>query len=101
MNRRASRAVYRAACLGLLCGMAAGPAAAVDFVVTRYDDPLPDGCLATDCSLREAVIAVDAGSGRVLLSAGTYQLSLVGTGGISSLDGGFDIQGGQVEIVGL
>ncbi len=102
MVRDASRAVRRAAWVGLLCGAAAGPAAAADYVVTRYDDPVPDACLATDCSLREAVIdADDDDSARILLSAGTYQLSLVGTGGISSLDGGFDVVGGHLEIAGL
>ncbi|MGE0760708.1 MAG: hypothetical protein AB7O38_27095, partial [Pirellulaceae bacterium] len=25
--------------------------------VTRFDDPLPDGCVPGDCSLREAILA--------------------------------------------
>ena len=46
------------------------PAVAFDFVVTRYDDPVPDGCIATDCSLREAVIAanVDAAADTIRLA---------------------------------
>ena len=30
------------------------------FVVTRFDDPLPDTCAVGDCSLREAAIAATA-----------------------------------------
>ena len=49
------------------------------FVVTRFDDPLPDGCLPSDCSLREAAEAAAqndafAGDDRVQLAAGTYTL---------------------------
>lgn len=77
------------------------PAAfAADFVVTRYDDPPPDGCQANDCSLREAVIAAGGGANRVVLSAGTYQLSIPDTGGSGSLSGGFRVSG-EIEIVGL
>lgn len=47
--------------LGLLSS--AHAARASDFIVTRYDDPPPLGCLAHDCSLREAVIAANAASG--------------------------------------
>lgn len=67
----------------------AGPLAAADFVVTRYDDPVPDGCLATDCSLREAVIAanLDATFDRILLSAGTYELTIAGTAGTDATTG--------------
>lgn len=53
-----------------------GTADGLDLVVTRYDDPSPDGCASGDCSLREAVRAANAtaGSDRILLSAGTYRL---------------------------
>ena len=49
------------------------------FVVTRFDDPLPDGCQPSDCSLREATEAAAqndafAGDDRVQLAAGTYTL---------------------------
>ena len=54
-------------------------AQAETFVVTRFDDPLPDGCLPADCSLREATEAAAqndafAGDDRVQLAAGTYTL---------------------------
>jgi CSLREA domain-containing protein len=92
----------RTALLGLtLAGAAAAPATAADLVVTRYDDPVPDDCLVDDCSLREAVIAANAATGldRVLLSAGVYQLELVGTSENLAADGDLDTLF-QIEIVG-
>lgn len=55
-------------------------AQAVTFVVTRLDDPLPNGCTAGDCSLREAALAANAndpfaGTDTIQLSAGTYTLT--------------------------
>jgi hypothetical protein len=55
----------------------AGPAVAdTQWVVTRSDDPAPDGCEVNDCSLREAMIAADATSGinEIVLAAATYQV---------------------------
>jgi len=54
--------------------------AAATFTVTRTDDPVPNGCLPTDCSLREAVIAVNAGSGgdAIALPPGDYRLAISG-----------------------
>jgi hypothetical protein len=48
------------------------------FTVTRTDDPAPDACLPTDCSLREAVIAASTSpSADVIdLPAGTYVLAV-------------------------
>jgi hypothetical protein len=70
--------------LGLAFG---APAFAADYVVTRYDDPAPDGCLADDCSLREAVIDAnqDQDLDRILLSAGTYELTLANVAGDEDL----------------
>lgn len=50
------------------------------FNVTRFDDPLPDVCLPSDCSLREAASAVAtnspfAGTDKIQLAAGTYTLT--------------------------
>lgn len=58
-------------------------------VVTRADDPLPDGCQVDDCSLREAV--VDAGTllGEdeiVFAVTGPILLDRVGNGGNSTGD---------------
>lgn len=49
------------------------------FLVTRTDDPLPDGCQPGDCSLREAATAASAndpfaGSDTIELAAGNYTL---------------------------
>ena len=56
-----------------LCGVAH----AATFSPTRFDDPPPDGCLPTDCSLREAVLAANAapGADRIALQAGDYALT--------------------------
>ncbi len=42
--------------------------------VTRTDDPVPDGCNANDCSLREAVIDADQtpAEDTIVLPAGVY-----------------------------
>ncbi|MCX7556453.1 hypothetical protein OS187_06410 [Xanthomonadaceae bacterium JHOS43] len=62
----------------ILAALLLSPCAyAADFVVTRTDDPVPNGCAPTDCSLREALIAANAieGNDRILLAAGEYFLS--------------------------
>ncbi|WP_234573345.1 choice-of-anchor Q domain-containing protein [Rhodohalobacter sp. 614A] len=52
------------------------------FVVTRIDDPTPDGCQVGDCSLREAIIAAnddDSENHTIQLTGGlTYTLSISG-----------------------
>ena len=51
---------------------------AQDILVTRFDDPAPNGCTPTDCSLREAVIAANvdpAAYNDIRLAAGTYQVN--------------------------
>jgi hypothetical protein len=61
-----------------LCLLLAVPTAhGATFAPTRFDDPAPNGCLATDCSLREAVIAANATTAQdtILLLPGTYTLS--------------------------
>jgi hypothetical protein len=91
-----------------LCALAIPAGAlAIDFPVTRYDDPDPDGCLLDgppelwDCSLREAVLASVAAStdDRILLSAGTYLLTRPGAGEDEGLTGDLDLLG-NVEILG-
>jgi CSLREA domain-containing protein len=61
----------------LLAGLPAAHAAT--FTVTRTDDPVPNGCTATDCSLREAVNAANAraGADTIVLRAATYNLTRV------------------------
>jgi hypothetical protein len=63
--------------LGWVLYLAPAPIAAATFLVTRGDDPPPNGCLTEDCSLREALAAttttVDADT--VVLVAGFYNIS--------------------------
>lgn len=71
---------FAVAFASILAGLACLPALAfppnVTYIVTRFDDPAPDGCKPHDCSLREAV--TDAGQHPthdiVQLGAGTYIL---------------------------
>jgi hypothetical protein len=59
--------------------LAAMPAGAATFSPTRFDDPVPDGCRAHDCSLREAIDAANAQADRdtVQLQKGTYEIQLL------------------------
>lgn len=54
---RRAAAIFTLALVALV--LPAAPAAADTFVVNRTDDPAPDGCDPTDCSLREAIIAAN------------------------------------------
>ena len=49
------------------------------FDVTRMDDPVPDGCKANDCSLREAVIDADQTTAEdtIVLPAGVYLIDFL------------------------
>ena len=71
----------RAILLTLSLGASSAPVAA-DFTVTRMDDPSPNGCLAADCSLREAVVAANKlpGRDRIRLGAGTFNLTRLANG---------------------
>lgn len=69
------------------------PAGAATFIVTRTDDPVPDACTASDCSLREAVLAANASPGidTVRLPAGRYVLEQRGIDENEGLTGDIDI----------
>lgn len=75
---------------------------AVDFTVTRLDDPTPNGCLPGDCSLREAVIATNAlfGADRIVLPAGVLQLTIPRSGPSPDVNTGDLEIYDDVEIVG-
>jgi len=86
---------------GLLAAVVlTGAAHAGTFNVTRMDDPVPDGCKANDCSLREAVIAADQTQLKdtIVLPAGTYLIDLAGSDN-SENTGDLDI-GTDMELVG-
>jgi len=71
---------------------AAANANAATFTVTRVDDPVPGAC-DSDCSLREAVLAADAGSGgdTISIPAGHYGLRIAGTGEDAAATGDLDL----------
>ncbi|MCU0302734.1 MAG: right-handed parallel beta-helix repeat-containing protein [Thermoanaerobaculales bacterium] len=77
------------------------PASATTLTVTRFDDPIPDGCFPADCSLREAIILANAQSGldTVVLATGIYQLSLTGADEDAGLTGDLDSTD-DLELVG-
>jgi hypothetical protein len=66
--------------VSLMVALAACAPAAVAaiFVPTRDDDPPPNGCAPSDCSLREAVIAANSAGGLDFISLGAshYRLSI-------------------------
>jgi hypothetical protein len=80
----------------IICTMAlcvAANAAAANIAVTRFDDPIPDGCQVSDCSLREAVILANAlfGPDTIQLGAGIYQLTIAGADEDLSATGDLDV----------
>src|SRR3989344_5642152 len=74
--------------------MFATPALAATFTVTKTADT-NDGVCDVDCSLREAIGAANAlaGADVITVPAGTYVLSIVGTGEDANATGDFDITG--------
>ena len=88
--------------IGLLAGCLAGvvllatasAASAVTYRPTRTDDPVPNGCKAKDCSLREAVIAANASGmpATILLRPGRrYELTRPGLGEDAAATGDLDL----------
>ena len=68
------------------------PAAAVTFTVTTTADT-NDGTCDADCSLREAIVAANAAAGAVTidLPAGTYTLTIAGSGEDAAATGDLDV----------
>ena len=88
---KTSLAIVAGACV--LIGGVAQSASAATFEVTRTDDPVPNGCAAGDCSLREAVIAASGAGGKNVLRVkpgATYTLEIPGDSGptVGDLDVG-------------
>jgi CSLREA domain-containing protein len=71
---------------------AAANAHAATFTVTRLDDPTPGAC-DSDCSLREAVLAANAGSGgeTIVLPRGLFRLTRAGVGEDAASTGDLDL----------
>jgi CSLREA domain-containing protein len=72
--------------------VAAVNAHAATFTVTRLDDPAPGAC-DSDCSLREAVIAANAGPGgdTIMIPAGRFRLTLGGINEDAAATGDLDL----------
>lgn len=80
--------------VAVLIALAAAPqAAAATYAVTRTDDPAPNGCSRSDCSLREAVLAANAGAGgdTISLPGRHYLLTIAGTGEDAAATGDLDL----------
>ena len=77
-------------------------ASAETFTVTRTDDPAPNGCVADDCSLREAILAANANGGfldDVKLDATTYVLQRTGGPEDEGNFGDLDVMS-EIRVVG-
>ena len=80
---RVRRACVELICVGLLIAtVVAAPAALGSPILTvdTFEDTFDGSCTDGDCSLRDAVVAVDDG-GTVRVPPGFYALSLAGAGG--------------------
>jgi hypothetical protein len=84
-----------------LCAFLPVVGQAAEYRVTRFDDPIPNGCLRFDCSLREAVIAANATTAAdlITLQAGTYTLTQAPPGADTELGRDLDVTH-SLQIVG-
>ncbi len=88
-------------CHALALCLVSGLSQAATFSVTRTDDPIPNGCASSDCSLREAVIEANATAvaDTIVLGVGTYELFQTTLGGSDALS--FDLNVTQnLDIIG-
>jgi hypothetical protein len=82
--------------------LSAGAAQARTYEVTARTDHKPDGCSASECTLREAVIAANKRAGAdtiVLPSRKRYELALASTGEDRGANGDLDVTSGPLTIV--
>jgi CSLREA domain-containing protein len=87
---------------GLLLLMVSASAQANTFVVTTTADGNNGACTVPLCTLRDAVIAANANGGpdTITLPAGTYNLTITGTGENAAATGDLDIASGGLTING-
>lgn len=89
------RAFGSVALSGLVAALAvAAPSAmAKTYEPTRFDDPAPGKCKPDNCSLREALLAVekDDGAKKVKLGSGTYRLTIPDGPGFGAESGDLDV----------
>ena len=90
--------VFLAAAVSLAVWAAASAAQAAVFIPTKTTDSADGACTPQDCSLREAILAANQNPGDdvILLHAGTYTLTLAGSGEDLGATGDLDIQGNLV-----
>lgn len=73
------------------------------YSVTRADDPSPNGCFPSDCSLREAIIAANNSPGHdtitIPYTSGTYDITRAGRDEDNAQTGDLDILG-DLTIIG-
>lgn len=91
--------------VGLFIGAQAPATAAPSggLVVTRLDDPAPNGCAVNDCSLREAIIDANANPDFTEITiplTGTITLSIAGADEDAAATGDLDITT-ELQVVGL
>ena len=95
LSKRSRTSGLLAGCLAVVALLAtASAASAVTYRPTRTDDPVPNGCQKHNCSLREAVIAANAGGmpATILLRPGKrYELTRPGPGEDAALTGDLDV----------
>jgi hypothetical protein len=78
------------------CSLAAPAATAANtYSPTRFDDPPPNRCRSSDCSLREALRAAENHGGRdqVVLRKGAYELEIPDTQGLGIEVGDLNVNG--------
>ena len=95
LSKRSRTSGLLAGCLAAVALLAtASAASAKTYRPTRTDDPVPNGCKAKDCSLREAVIAANASgpAATIVLRPGKrYVLTRKGAGENAALTGDLDL----------
>ncbi len=107
-----SRIVWAAAIAGALLLLSVTPTLAADFVVNTFTDAAkgptasPSVCETAAgngvCTLRAAVQTHDSigGTNRIILSAGTYSLTVTGSSSSTAATGDLDITGGNLTVQG-
>jgi CSLREA domain-containing protein len=92
--RKSIRIPLLTACIAAALLVPSAPAEGATLLVTRTDDPAPNGCQPNNCSLREAIIAANnrPGPDVIQLKGRTYDLTRVGANENNADRGDLDIK---------